>query len=86
MTDPGSVSWLPLSGRVESSVDLSLHLQGWTHLYIYNPERLSALALLSVSKGPLACSPSVATGCYSHVKEERWPNSSRLGINLLYSS
>lgn len=61
MTDHGSFPWLAVHEWVESGVHLSLGLQGWTCLYIYNPELPSPLALLSVSQGLSVCSPSAAS-------------------------
>lgn len=56
VTDPD----FNLAGNtVGGESNLSLSLQGRTFLYIYHLELISALALLSVSQGLLACSPSV---------------------------
>lgn len=56
VTDPD----FNLAGNaVGGESNLSLHLQGRTFLYIYHLELISALALLSVSQGLSACSPSV---------------------------
>lgn len=56
VTDPD----FNLAGNaVGGESNLSLSLQGRTFLYIYHLELISALALLSVSQGLSACSPSV---------------------------
>lgn len=56
VTDPD----FNLAGNaVGGESNLSLSLQGRTCLYIYHLELISALALLSVSQGLSACSPSV---------------------------
>lgn len=57
-------------------------------LCIYNPELLSTLALLSVSQGLSACSPSAASSfcadqlLHQDKNQEPWPSNSRLGMNL----
>lgn len=61
LTDPGSISWLAVQW-VESNVEFIPGSAGLDlPLYIYDPMLLSTLALLSVSQGLSACSPSVAS-------------------------
>lgn len=52
--------------------------------YIYHPEFLYTLALLSVSVGLSACSPSVLTNSCTHTHQEPWPSNSRLSMMTTY--
>lgn len=61
-TYPSSISWLALLGGGEQClIHPSIRRAGHASAYIYNPELLSSLALLSVSQGLSACSPSAAS-------------------------
>lgn len=91
MTDLSSISWLTVCSGWRAMLNLSLKLLGWTCHYIYNTELLFTLALLSVSQGLSACSPSAAssfvlTNFGTCNNQELWPSNNRSGMNLLCSS
>ncbi len=74
ITDPGSISWLAVQW-VESNVEFIPAYAGLDfRLSIYNPALLSTLALLSVSRGLPACSPSAASSfCVDQLLHSQQP-------------